>query len=220
MDIGDMPNNNIKKWVVVYPVYINSKKTIAEGRRINVSKACENPTCAEIGDCCTHFKLPFAIEIDKAYPRDFMQRGRVRVLLKKDDGTPCNPAISSRNACSIISLPVVVTVGQTYRYSNKNSDLEAAISFNRRFRFAFLVYEMAARKTEERFDTAEREIKEMREACVRPPIILVYSKKRGPKGNMLRRGEEGGNTESVPARQREGSASVASWLREGSAGSI
>lgn len=63
MDIGDMPNNNIKKWVVVYPVYINSKKTIAEGRRINVSKACENPTCAEIGDCCAHFKLPFAIEV-------------------------------------------------------------------------------------------------------------------------------------------------------------
>ncbi|GMN47632.1 hypothetical protein TIFTF001_016804 [Ficus carica] len=91
---GNMPN--IKNWVVVYPVYINSKKTIAQGRRINVSKACENPTCAEIGDCCTHFKLPFAIEIDKAYPRDFMQRGRVRVLLKKDDGTLFNPAISSR----------------------------------------------------------------------------------------------------------------------------
>ena len=58
---GNMPN--IKNWVVVYPVYINSKKTIAQGRRINVSKACENPTCAEIGDCCTHFKLPFAIEV-------------------------------------------------------------------------------------------------------------------------------------------------------------
>ncbi|XP_030481062.1 signal recognition particle 19 kDa protein [Cannabis sativa] len=87
---------NIKKWVVIYPVYINSKKTIPEGRRICVSKACENPTCAEIGDCCSHFKLPFAIEIDKAYPRDFMQRGRVRVLLKKEDGTLCNPAISSR----------------------------------------------------------------------------------------------------------------------------
>ncbi|PON48004.1 Signal recognition particle, SRP19 subunit [Trema orientale] len=86
---------NIKKWVVLYPVYINSKKTIAEGRRICVTKACENPTCAEIGDCCSHFKLPFAIEIDKAYPRDFMQRGRVRVLLKKEDGTLYNPAISS-----------------------------------------------------------------------------------------------------------------------------
>ncbi|KAG5223368.1 signal recognition particle protein [Salix suchowensis] len=71
---GGVPN--IKKWVVVYPVYINSKKTIG----------CENPTCIEIGDCCSHLKLPFAIEIDKAYPRDFMQVGRVRVLLKREDG--------------------------------------------------------------------------------------------------------------------------------------
>ncbi|XP_057979734.1 signal recognition particle 19 kDa protein isoform X2 [Malania oleifera] len=91
---GEIPN--IKRWIVLYPVYINSKKTLAEGRRISTSKACENPTCAEIGDCCSHLKLPFAIEIDKAYPRDFMQRGRVRVLLKKEDGTLFNPAISSR----------------------------------------------------------------------------------------------------------------------------
>ncbi|WJZ86837.1 hypothetical protein VitviT2T_006256 [Vitis vinifera] len=96
--IGDMDGEvpNIKKWIVFYPVYINSKKTIAEGRRLSTSKACENPTCVEIGDCCSHLKLPFAIEIDKAYPRDFMQRGRVRVLLKKEDGTLYNPAISSR----------------------------------------------------------------------------------------------------------------------------
>ncbi|XP_048229466.1 signal recognition particle 19 kDa protein isoform X2 [Ricinus communis] len=88
---GSVPN--IKKWVVLYPVYINSKKTIAQGRRICTSKACENPTCVEIGDCCSHLKLPFAIEIDKAYPRDFMQIGRVRVLLKRGDGTLYNPAI-------------------------------------------------------------------------------------------------------------------------------
>ncbi|XP_028056853.1 signal recognition particle SEC65 subunit-like [Camellia sinensis] len=54
--------SNIKKWIILYPIYINSKKTIAEGRRISTSKACENPTCAEIGDCCSHLKLPFAIE--------------------------------------------------------------------------------------------------------------------------------------------------------------
>ena len=36
------------------------------------------------------------LKIDKAYPRDFMQRGRVRVLLKKEDGTLYNPSISSR----------------------------------------------------------------------------------------------------------------------------
>ncbi|KAL5977546.1 signal recognition particle 19kDa [Asimina triloba] len=32
----------------------------------------------------------------KAYPRDFMQRGRLRVKLKNEDGTLCNPEITSR----------------------------------------------------------------------------------------------------------------------------
>ncbi|KAL5700542.1 signal recognition particle 19kDa [Ranunculus cassubicifolius] len=87
---------NVKKWVVFYPIYINSKKTIAQGRRITATKACENPTCVEIHDCCRHLKLKSVIETEKAYPRDFMQRGRVRVLLKNEDGTLCNPAIGSR----------------------------------------------------------------------------------------------------------------------------
>ncbi|KAH9624263.1 hypothetical protein KSS87_008216 [Heliosperma pusillum] len=87
---------NVKKWVVIYPIYINSKKTIAEGRRICATKACESPNCTEISDCCRHLKLPSAIELDKAYPRDFMQRGRVRVMLKREDGSLTNPEISSR----------------------------------------------------------------------------------------------------------------------------
>ncbi|CAK9147472.1 unnamed protein product [Ilex paraguariensis] len=103
---GDVPN--IKKWIVLYPIYINSKKTIAEGRRVNAFKGCENPSCAEIGDCCGHLKLPFAIEIDKAYPRDFMQRGRVRVLLKKEDGTLYNPAISSRKQLMLHIVELVL----------------------------------------------------------------------------------------------------------------
>ncbi|XP_042034197.1 signal recognition particle SEC65 subunit-like [Salvia splendens] len=73
-NIMDVDLSNIKKWVIVYPIYINSKKTLAEGRRINASKACENPTCTEVYDCCAHLKIPRVIE---AYPRDFMQRGRV-----------------------------------------------------------------------------------------------------------------------------------------------
>lgn len=87
---------SIKKWIIIYPIYINSKKTIAQGRCISASKACENPTCIEIGDCCSYLKLPFATELDKAYPRDFMQRGRVRVLLKGEDGSLYNPAIGTR----------------------------------------------------------------------------------------------------------------------------
>ncbi|KAF6145859.1 hypothetical protein GIB67_028854, partial [Kingdonia uniflora] len=76
-------------------LYINSKKTIVEGRRISVDKACENPNCVKIGDSCKYLKLLCAIEINKTYPRDFMQIGRVRVLLKMDDGSLYNPAIAS-----------------------------------------------------------------------------------------------------------------------------
>ncbi|GAB2220071.1 hypothetical protein Drorol1_Dr00007714 [Drosera rotundifolia] len=84
-----------KKSVILYPIYINSKKTIPEGRRISIGKACENPTCIEIADCCKYLKLPCKIE-DKVYPRDFLQVGRVRVALKREDGTFTNPEISSR----------------------------------------------------------------------------------------------------------------------------
>ncbi|KAG6389422.1 hypothetical protein SASPL_150890 [Salvia splendens] len=63
-NIMDVDLSNIKKWVIVYPIYINSKKTLAEGRRINASKACENPTCTEVYDCCAHLKIPRVIEAD------------------------------------------------------------------------------------------------------------------------------------------------------------
>ncbi|XP_042032418.1 signal recognition particle 19 kDa protein-like [Salvia splendens] len=32
----DVDLQNIKKWVILYPIYINSKKTLAEGWRINL----------------------------------------------------------------------------------------------------------------------------------------------------------------------------------------
>lgn len=54
---------SIKKWNIMYPVYINSKKTVAEGRRISASKACENPNCMEISDCFSHLKIPHAVEV-------------------------------------------------------------------------------------------------------------------------------------------------------------
>ncbi|CAL5022388.1 unnamed protein product [Urochloa decumbens] len=85
-----------KKWSVIYPVYINSRKTVAEGRRVAAGKACPDPTCAEIADCCSHLKIPCRIESDKAYPRDFLQLGRVRVQLKGDDGSLVNPDITTK----------------------------------------------------------------------------------------------------------------------------
>lgn len=53
---------DIKHWIILYPVYLNSKKTTSEGRRISISKAVENPTIYEIADICKH--LGFQVEIE------------------------------------------------------------------------------------------------------------------------------------------------------------
>lgn len=45
-------------------------------------------------------------QIDKAYPRDFMQVGRVRVQLKREDGTFVNPAIASSKTSSLHSFVI------------------------------------------------------------------------------------------------------------------
>ncbi|KAM0911492.1 hypothetical protein ACQ4PT_013413 [Festuca glaucescens] len=102
MEVGGADlRSSIKKWKIIYPVYLNSKKTVAEGRRIAAAKACPDPTCIEIADSCAFLKIPRAIELDKAYPRDFFQVGRVRVQLTNDDGSPVNPAIRTKKQLMI-----------------------------------------------------------------------------------------------------------------------
>lgn len=51
-------------------------------------------------------------QIDKAYPRDFMQVGRVRVQLKKEDGTFVNPAITSSKThlTTLFLLPYMISI--------------------------------------------------------------------------------------------------------------
>ncbi|XP_035377687.1 signal recognition particle 19 kDa protein isoform X2 [Electrophorus electricus] len=57
-----------ERFLCIYPAYINSKKTLAEGRRIPTEK-------------------------NKMYPREWNRdgqfRGRVRVQVKKEDGSLC-----------------------------------------------------------------------------------------------------------------------------------
>nr|ACO14206.1 Signal recognition particle 19 kDa protein [Esox lucius] len=88
-----------ERFICIYPAFINSKKTLAEGRRIPTEKAVENPTCAEIRDVLTAAGMNVYVE-NKMYPREWNRdvqfRGRVRVQLKQDDGTLYNDKFPSR----------------------------------------------------------------------------------------------------------------------------
>jgi len=63
-----------KKWTVVYPVYLNSKKTCAEGRKIAKAKSVENPTAHDLAEACKLLGLQCELEvrkIEKSYRLDF-----------------------------------------------------------------------------------------------------------------------------------------------------
>ncbi|GKB58705.1 signal recognition particle 19 kDa protein-like protein [Tanacetum coccineum] len=100
---GSTPN--FKTWKHMYPFYMNSKKTIAEGRRIPFLKLVRIQLLWKLVIEFGHLKIPFAIEIDKAYPRDYMQVGRVRVNLKRPDGTLNNPLIANNNGSLLCKQP-------------------------------------------------------------------------------------------------------------------
>lgn len=87
------------RWVIVYPAYLDAKKTQVEGRRIAKHKAVDVPQCSEIKDVCISQGLNAEIE-SKQYPReparDNLHTGRVRVQLRKGDGSFVVPEITSR----------------------------------------------------------------------------------------------------------------------------
>uniref|UniRef100_A0A3Q2WHB2 Signal recognition particle 19 kDa protein n=1 Tax=Haplochromis burtoni TaxID=8153 RepID=A0A3Q2WHB2_HAPBU len=88
-----------ERFVCLYPIYINSKKTLAEGRRISVEKAVENPSCTEIRDVLAAAGMNVYME-NKIHPREWNRdgqfKGRVRVQIKQADGSPCQEKFSSR----------------------------------------------------------------------------------------------------------------------------
>lgn len=89
------------RWVCIYPLYLNSKKTLAEGRKLAKDKCIENPTHQEIRDVLIAAGLQVGVE-NKLHPKErskeVLYRGRIRVQLKNDDGTPVHPSFPTRDS--------------------------------------------------------------------------------------------------------------------------
>ncbi|CAH0520303.1 unnamed protein product [Peronospora belbahrii] len=84
------------RFFTFYPNYLDSKKTVKQGRHIPKLGACESPLADEMSEVCTYFKLPHVLESSKKYPRDWLVSGRIRVRLVRDDGSLENPEIPNR----------------------------------------------------------------------------------------------------------------------------
>jgi len=100
-----------KHWVSIYPAYINSKKTVKEGRRIPKSKAVETPTSQEICDVLKAAGLNIKLQRTKMYPRDqnrdYTFQGRIRVELKNGDGKILNENFPTRDSLMLYAVEMI-----------------------------------------------------------------------------------------------------------------
>lgn len=72
---------------VLYPCYFDINRSHAQGRRVKVDLAVENPVVEILADACVSLHIPVVIELNKCHPQDFGNPGRVRVDLKLDGET-------------------------------------------------------------------------------------------------------------------------------------
>lgn len=85
----------MKKWVKVYPIYIDKAIKLSEGRKVSQALGIENPTVNDINAVCTQFlNLKSKIE-DHSHPKDWMKRGRIIVELKSLDKKPIDKELST-----------------------------------------------------------------------------------------------------------------------------
>ena len=95
-----------ERWICIYPAYLNSRKSRAEGRLVPRDKGIADPNWME----CQHVLAPkgfrFLVEPGKGYPKERSRepqfRGRVRLQLKGEDGQPLNPEFKTRYECQLI----------------------------------------------------------------------------------------------------------------------
>ncbi|KAJ9638374.1 signal recognition particle subunit [Coniosporium tulheliwenetii] len=79
----DEQREKTKHWQCLYPIYFDSSRSRAEGRRVGKAQAVPNPLAREIVDACQGLGLSIVFEPGKMHPKDWANPGRVRILLKE-----------------------------------------------------------------------------------------------------------------------------------------
>jgi signal recognition particle subunit SRP19 len=73
------------RWAIIYPIYINKNKTMAQGRKMALTKSVDNPTLQEIFQACQALNFKCVAEPNKLYSRDALfEIGRLRVQMKDE----------------------------------------------------------------------------------------------------------------------------------------
>ena len=75
-----------KKYVKIYPIYMDKTIKYSEGRKINIELCVENPRAKDIYRICEEI-LGLKCKLEaKSHPKDWQKRGRVLVQIKDNEG--------------------------------------------------------------------------------------------------------------------------------------
>ena len=84
-----------KKYVKVYPIYIDKGIKYSKGRKINAELCVENPNSMDIQRVCNKL-LGLKCKLEyKSHPKDWEKRGRVIVQIKDNEGKLIKEEIKS-----------------------------------------------------------------------------------------------------------------------------
>ena len=81
---------------VIWPAYLDRDRTRAEGRRVPLDDAVEEPTVDEIAAAVKQVGYDAVVERDQTYPREYEPRGRV--LVKGADDASKNDLVQAAAA--------------------------------------------------------------------------------------------------------------------------
>jgi signal recognition particle subunit SRP19 len=93
--------DSFKTFQTIYPVYFDSSRTRAQGRRVSSKLASPNPLAYNLLAAAQYAfgdsNLPMAFEPDKTHPKDWANPGRVRIqLYHKETRKPLHPHIKNK----------------------------------------------------------------------------------------------------------------------------
>lgn len=88
-----------KHFQCLYPVYFDKTRSRAEGRKVGIELATENPLARDIVDAVQMLGLNVGFEPEKLHPKDWANPGRVRVMLKDEMVTLS--ILRSRTVCAL-----------------------------------------------------------------------------------------------------------------------
>jgi signal recognition particle subunit SRP19 len=84
-----------KHFQCLYPIYFDKTRSRADGRKVGAELAVENPLARDIVDAVQMLGLKAGLEPEKLHPKDWANPGRVRVLLKDENGKLMNSKIKN-----------------------------------------------------------------------------------------------------------------------------